>query len=174
VSNMHVKRNRTHVLTFGPHAVDYDAPFITASPTFEQDSPLVDVIHQRAALIREPNEVRILRVVRDAGEISRIEIAKLTGLHKTTITDLVGKLIRAGFLEETGAVDRAGKWDDGGYPSIQALAGLVAGVDIGMTHAVVALTDLNAHILQQKTFQYRLTPQQRKSCQRSPRQSRLC
>jgi hypothetical protein len=39
---------------------------------------LWNVIHQRAALIREPNEVRILRVVRDAGEISRIEIAKLT------------------------------------------------------------------------------------------------
>ncbi|HMK38047.1 MAG TPA: helix-turn-helix domain-containing protein, partial [Bacteroidota bacterium] len=64
-----------------------------------------NVIQQRAALIREPNEVRILRVVRDAGEISRIEIAKVTGLHKTTITDLVGKLIRAGFLEETGAVE---------------------------------------------------------------------
>ena len=116
-----------------------------------------NVIHQRAALIREPNEVRILRVVRDAGEISRIEIAKLTGLHKTTITDLVGKLIRAGFLEETGAVESRRKVGRRRISlRFRPLAGLVAGVDIGMTHAVVALTDLNAHILQQKTFQYPL------------------
>ena len=118
-------------------------------------APLWDVIHQRAALIREPSEVRILRIVRDAGEISRIEIAKLTGLHKTTITDLVGKLIRAGFLEETGAV--APRRNVGRRRILlrfRPLAGLVGGVDIGMTRAVVALTDLNAHILQQHTFEY--------------------
>jgi len=116
---------------------------------------LWNVIHQRAALIREPNEVRILRVVRDAGEISRVEIAKLTGLHKTTITDLVGKLIRAGFLEETGAV--APRRQVGRRRislRFRPMAGLVAGVDIGMTRAAVALTDLNAQILQQKTFRY--------------------
>ncbi len=114
-----------------------------------------NVIHKRAAHIREPNEVRILRVVRDAGEISRIEIAKLTGLHKTTITDLVGKLIRAGFLEETGAVASRRKV---GRRRIllrfRPMAGLVAGVDIGMTRAAVALTDLNAQVLQQTTFEY--------------------
>jgi N-acetylglucosamine repressor len=116
---------------------------------------LWNVIHQRTAHIREPNEVRILRVVRDAGEISRIEIARLTGLHKTTITDLVGKLIRAGFLEETGAVQSRRKV---GRRRIllrfRPMAGLVAGVDIGMTHAVVALTDLNARILHQRSFEY--------------------
>ena len=114
-----------------------------------------NVIRQRAALIREPNEVRILRVVRDAGEISRIEIAKLTDLHKATITDLVGKLIRAGFLEETGAVESRKKV---GRRRIQLrfrpMAGLVAGVDIGMTRAIVALTDLNAQILEERTFRY--------------------
>ena len=117
-----------------------------------------NVIHQRAAHIREPNEVRILREVRDAGEISRIEIAKLTGLHKTTITDLVGKLIRAGFLEETGAVASRRKV---GRRRIllrfRPMAGLVAGVDIGMTRASVALTDLNARILQHETFEYSVT-----------------
>ncbi len=114
-----------------------------------------NVIHRRAAHIREPNEVRILRVVRDAGEISRIEIAKLTELHKTTITDLVAKLIRAGFLEETGAVASRRKV---GRRRIllrfRPLAGVVAGVDIGMTRAAVALTDLNAKILQQNSFEY--------------------
>jgi predicted NBD/HSP70 family sugar kinase len=116
---------------------------------------LWNVIQKRAALIREPNEVRILRIVRDAGEISRIEIAKLTGLHKTTITDLVGKLIHAGFLEETGAVESRRKVGRRRISlRFRPLAGLVAGVDIGMTRAAVAITDLNAHILQQRTFEY--------------------
>jgi len=116
---------------------------------------LWNVIHQRAELIREPNEVRILRLVRDKGEISRIEIAKSTNLHKATITDLVGKLIRAGFLEETGEVKahkRVGRRRI--LLRFRPLSGLVAGVDIRMTHATVALTDLNAHILEQQTFRY--------------------
>ncbi len=116
-----------------------------------------NVIHRRAALIREPNEVRILRVVRDRGEISRIEIARSTNLHKATITDLVAKLIRTGFLEETGEVQASKKV---GRKRIllrfRPLAGLVAGVDIGMTRVTVALTDLNAHILAQQSFQYSL------------------
>jgi predicted NBD/HSP70 family sugar kinase len=114
-----------------------------------------NVIRRRASLIREPNEVRILRLVRDSGEISRIEIARSTRLHKATITDLVGNLIRAGFLEETGQED--GRKSVGRKRILlrfRPLAGVVAGVDIGMTRATVALTDLNASILQQESFVY--------------------
>ena len=114
-----------------------------------------NVIHQRASLIQEPNEIRILRLVRDRKQISRIEIAKLTDLHKATITDIVVKLIKAGFLEETGQVeesDRVGRKRK--LLRFRPQAGLVAGVDIRMTHATVALTDLNAHILQQASFPY--------------------
>ena len=116
-----------------------------------------DVLNERALLIREPHEVRILRLVRDSGEISRIEIAKLCNLDKSYVGDLVAKLIHAGFLEETGKLEKGKKV---GRKRIllqfRPLAGLVAGVDIGMTHASVALTDLNAKILQQESFQYSL------------------
>ena len=114
-----------------------------------------DVIRRHPLRIREPNEIRILRLVRDSGEISRIEIARATNLHKATITDLAAKLIRAGFLQETGAVKESKK---AGRKRILLRfnpgAGVVAGVDIGMTHATVALSDLNARILQQKSFTY--------------------
>ena len=114
-----------------------------------------NVIQRRVSLIREPNEVRILRLVRDRGEISRIEIAKATTLHKATITDLVSKLIRAGFLEETGEVEirkRVGRKRI--LLRFRPQAALVIGVDIRMAHAMVALTDLNAHILRQESFHY--------------------
>lgn len=114
-----------------------------------------NVIHKRALLIREPNEVRILRLVRDSGEISRSEIAKATSLHKASITDYVVKLIKAGFLKEVGKAESAGEV---GRRRImlrfRPRAGLVAGVDIRKTSATVAITDLNACILQQESFEY--------------------
>ncbi len=117
-----------------------------------------DVIHQRSSLIREPNEVRILRLVRDRGPISRIELARLTNLNKSTVTDLVVKLMQTGFLEETGikeAHEKVGRKRV--LLKFLPLAGLVAGIDIGMLHTTVAITDLNARILQQGAFSYSLS-----------------
>jgi predicted NBD/HSP70 family sugar kinase len=113
------------------------------------------VIHKRSLHLREPNEVRILRLVRDRKALSRIELARATGLHKATVTDLVAKLIRAGYLEDTGEVEtrkRVGRKRM--LLRFLPMAGLVAGVDIRMTHARVALTDLNARVLAEGTFDY--------------------
>ena len=116
-----------------------------------------EVINQRSLLIREPNEVRVLRLVRDSGEISRIEIAKACNLNKAYVSELVAKLIQTGFLEETGKVEAN---DKVGRKRILLrflpLAGLVAGVDVGMTHATIVLTDLNATVLHKRTFDYSL------------------
>lgn len=116
-----------------------------------------EVINQRSLLIREPNEVRVLRLVRDSGEISRIEIAKECNLNKAYVSELVAKLIQTGFLEETGKVetnDKVGRKRM--LLRFLPLAGLVAGVDIGMTHSTIVLTDLNAAVLRKKTFAYSL------------------
>ena len=116
-----------------------------------------EVINQRSLLIREPNEVRVLRLVRDSGEISRIEIARACNLNKAYVSELVAKLIQTGFLEETGKVEVT---DKVGRKRILLrflpLAGLVAGVDVGMTHSTIVLTDLNAAVLRKKTFVYSL------------------
>jgi N-acetylglucosamine repressor len=118
---------------------------------------LWEVINQRSLLIREPNEVRVLRLVRDSGEISRIEIARACNLNKAYVSELVAKLIQTGFLEETGKVEAT---DKVGRKRILLrflpLAGLVAGVDVGMTHSTIVLTDLNAAVLRKKTFVYSL------------------
>jgi predicted NBD/HSP70 family sugar kinase len=113
------------------------------------------VIRRRSQHIHEPNEVRILRLVRDSSALSRIEIAKATGLHKATITDLVTKLIEAGFLEDTGEVEtRKNVGRKRVLLRFIPTAGLVAGVDIRMTHATMAITDLNARVLSQESFDY--------------------
>ena len=116
-----------------------------------------EVINQRSLLIREPNEVRVLRLVRDSGEISRVEIAKTCNLNKAYVSELVARLIQTGFLEETGRVEANEKVGRKRMLlRFVPLAGLVAGVDVGMTHSTVVLADLNATVLQEKTFFYSL------------------
>jgi len=113
------------------------------------------VIHRRSLHFREPNEVRILRLVRDRQALSRIELSRATGLHKATVSGLVAKLIKAGFLQDTGEVEtrqRVGR--KRALLRFLPLAGLVIGVDIRRTGATVAITDLNAHVLQQNSFSY--------------------
>ncbi len=113
------------------------------------------VIHRRSKHIHEPNGVRVLRLVRDHGTISRIEIAKATGLHKATVTDLVARLIKEGFLEDTGELGARRKVGrKRRLLRFLPLAGLVAGVDIRMTHVAVAITDLNARVIVQDSFGY--------------------
>ena len=114
------------------------------------------VVRRRSYHIHEPNEVRILRLVRDRRALSRIELARATGLHKATVTDLVAKLIDSGFLEDTGEVEeRNNVGRKRMILRFLPLAGLVAGVDIRLSHATVAITDLNAHVLIQDSFSYR-------------------
>jgi predicted NBD/HSP70 family sugar kinase len=115
------------------------------------------LIHRRSKHLHEANGVRVLRLVRDHGTISRIEIAEATGLHKATITDLVSRLISAGFLEDTGELGshrKVGRRRR--LLRFLPLAGLVAGVDIRMTRVAVAITDLNAHVIAQDSFDYGL------------------
>jgi predicted NBD/HSP70 family sugar kinase len=113
------------------------------------------LIHRRSKHLHEANGVRVLRLVRDHGTISRIEIAEATGLHKATITDLVSRLISAGFLEDTGELGshrKVGRRRR--LLRFLPLAGLVAGVDIRMTRVAVAITDLNARVIGQDSFAY--------------------
>jgi predicted NBD/HSP70 family sugar kinase len=101
----------------------------------------------------ETNAVRVLRLVREHEAISRIEIARATDLHKATITEIVARLIEAGFLVDTGETGvhrKVGRKER--MLRFLPLAGIVVGVDIRASHIAVALTDLNAHIIIQDSF----------------------
>jgi predicted NBD/HSP70 family sugar kinase len=114
-----------------------------------------NLVQRRRGHPRESNEIRILQIVREKGRISRIELAKATNLHKATVTELVAKLIRAGYLKDTGEVvvrNKVGRKRV--LLKFLPRAGLVAGIDIRMTHATVALCDLNAHVLLEESFDY--------------------
>lgn len=55
-------------------------------------------------LIREINEALVMDTVRRNGRVSRAKISSTTGLSPATVTGITGKLIEAGYLDESGAL----------------------------------------------------------------------
>jgi len=103
----------------------------------------------------EPNEYRVLRVVRDSKVISRTEIAQLCRLSKPTVSNIVNRFLKHGFLERAGeseSTDRGGRRRE--LLQFNPRAGFVVGVDVGMTECLVAITDLNAEVLERCSFTY--------------------
>lgn len=105
----------------------------------------------------EPNEHRILRLVRDSTTISRTEIARLCNLSKPTVSEVINRFLAGGFLERVGeseSTERGGRKRE--LLRFNPNAGSVVGVDIRRTESVIAVTDLNANILASKTCRYNL------------------
>jgi Mn-dependent DtxR family transcriptional regulator len=52
--------------------------------------------------VKEHNRRLILRFVFSGEAVSRVKLARLTGLAKPTVSDIVSDLIEDGLLEESG------------------------------------------------------------------------
>ena len=56
------------------------------------------------------NSQLVLRTIYRQGKISRVDVARLTGLTRTTVSDVVGRFIQEGLVVETGvSPSRGGK-----------------------------------------------------------------
>lgn len=100
-------------------------------------------------LIREINKSLVLNMVRDHGSISRTSIAHTSHLSLATVSGITNELIEQGLIYE----HEEGTSTGGRRPILLALnpnAGLVAGAKLTDTHVVVALTDLNASVVEQR------------------------
>ena len=96
--------------------------------------------------LRERNRRRVLEALRTAGVTSRADLARRTGLSRTTVSSLVGDLVREGLVAER--VERTGApGSQGGRPpvlvSLDRRAGAAVGIDFGKTHVTVAVADLS-------------------------------
>lgn len=60
-----------------------------------------------AKFLREINTETILRIIRERQPISRIQIARLTGLNKSTISSIVGDLLEKDLILETATSERS-------------------------------------------------------------------
>ena len=95
------------------------------------------------ALVRTSD---VFELLRDGRPRTRAQLAEATGLARSTIAARVEVLMRLGLVAPYGDARSTG----GRPPSLFALnpaARVVAGIDIGATHAVAVLADLSGAIL---------------------------
>jgi predicted NBD/HSP70 family sugar kinase/biotin operon repressor len=102
------------------------------------------------AQLRSSNLRAVTALLGSGGPQSRADLARGSGLSRTTVSSLVAELLGAGIVVETADRGTPYKGGSGRPPLLVALAlrpGGVAGVDIGHRHVRVAVSDRSASIL---------------------------
>jgi predicted NBD/HSP70 family sugar kinase/biotin operon repressor len=102
------------------------------------------------AQLRSSNLRAITALLGSGGPQSRADLARGSGLSRTTVSSLVNELLAGGLVVETDDRGTPYKGGSGRPPLLVALAvrpGRVAGVDIGHGHVRVAVSDRSASIL---------------------------
>jgi len=108
----------------------------------------------RPQLIRAMNEQLLLEHIRAAGELSRADLARRSGLAKNTVSLALGNLERAGLVRVTGVRT--------GVPGPAAVlyqvhpdAGFVLGLDVGGQYLRGAVTDFTGAVRARLTVRAR-------------------
>src|SRR6266487_3523067 len=101
--------------------------------------------------LRRANQLRVLGAVRTAGMPTQAEIARLTGLSAATVSNIVRE------LREAGTVVVSPTLASGRRAQSVALArpvGVSVGIDLGVSHLRVAVSDLGDRVVAEETIAY--------------------
>jgi predicted NBD/HSP70 family sugar kinase len=103
------------------------------------------------AWLRDRNRDRVVAVLRERGRISQADIARVTGLSRTTIHTLVSELKDSGLVHE---VEVSLPDFRGGRPAMQLMLQgsslAVVGIDFGHSHVQVAVADVAHNVLAER------------------------
>jgi glucokinase-like ROK family protein len=103
--------------------------------------------HSDHGFVRNQNKATVIDLIRTAPHgISRAELAETLGVSRSTVSTIVNHLLEGGLVLERGAGASRG----GRRPIVLEInpgAGRVVGVDIGASHLVAILADLNGATL---------------------------
>ena len=99
------------------------------------------------AWLRDRNRQRVVGVLRERGRLSQAEIARVTGLSRTTVHSLVAELKGWAMVQEVDTVQPDAR---GGRPAIQLVlrdaSQAVLGIDFGHSHVQVAIADMARNV----------------------------
>src|SRR3954468_10302843 len=101
--------------------------------------------------LRERNRRQVLDTLRRHGSASRADLARLTGLSRSTVSTLVAALQAGGLVVERAHVRRPSQ--QGRPPTLLTLdrsAGLILGIDFGHEQVHVAIADLSRTVLAER------------------------
>ena len=109
---------------------------------------LTDVQVASSELTRDINRDAVLGRIRALQPISRVDLARASGLQPSTVSSIVEQLLNEGWIRE-GAVVKTAR---GRRPTLISLNDdlLTLAADVRPAHAVVALLDLNGRFLERQ------------------------
>lgn len=100
--------------------------------------------------VRETNELRLLHLIRDRQPVSRTDVVKETGLRPGTVSVVVSRLIRSGFIYEAEeAPSKGGR--RAVYLQVNSEKAYAVGLSIGVHRSVYVVSDFNGRVLSQKS-----------------------
>ncbi len=107
--------------------------------------------------LRELNRLRVVDELRRSGTASRAELARLTGLSRTTVASVVAELQGSGLVVEPPAEEAPASGGRGRPPVLLRLdpaAGIAVGLDFDHGHVRVALADLSSTVIAEGSAAY--------------------
>lgn len=93
----------------------------------------------------------LFQLLRDGSPRTRAELAAVTGLARSTISARVDDLLASSLVTPTGEAASTGGRPPATF-AFNPAARIVIAVDLGVSHARVAVTDLGSHVLAEETF----------------------
>jgi predicted NBD/HSP70 family sugar kinase len=101
--------------------------------------------------LREQNRLRVVDALRVSGTATRSELARSTGLSRTTVASLVADLQDRGLVVEQRSANASGSSASRGRPAallaLDSAVGAAVGIDFGHRHVRVAVADLSSTVL---------------------------
>jgi predicted NBD/HSP70 family sugar kinase len=103
--------------------------------------------------LRLRNRLRVIDALRERGAVSRADVARQTGLSRSTVSSLVAELQAEGLVIER-ELAAAPRGPEGGRPpvliALDESAGALVGIDFGHRHVRVAVSDLSFTVLAER------------------------
>ncbi|MGJ5894786.1 ROK family transcriptional regulator [Streptomyces niveiscabiei] len=122
------------------------AQSVTDEARVPQGSPVTTPSGTNLPRVGGYNQAVVLDAVRTSGEISRVELAALTGLTNQTVSNVVRKLLDAGLVAESGqAPSNGGKRRT--LLSLRADGAYAVGVHLDPDAAVIVVVDLAGQVV---------------------------
>ncbi len=104
--------------------------------------------------LRERNRLAVIDTLKQRGTASRAELARLTGLSRTTVSSIVGDLQATGLIVERRGDPGSPNASQGGRPPIlltlDPSAGAIVGIDFAHDEVHMAVADLSYEILAER------------------------
>jgi glucokinase-like ROK family protein len=99
------------------------------------------------ALLRKLNLASVLRLIHTQAPISRVQLANLTQLNKSTISSLVVELIERGLLREAGQ-DLSGGGRPATHLELNPDAGRMIGIELGVEQISLIIANFTGEVMQ--------------------------